>query len=160
MGFIKNTFKGIGKAALGAGQAFMYTQKQNSSVNQKGKDGKFADRYLDKSGYATINDFRRRVKEDKKGDFYKNKLTAGFSNKKRENLSSEVIEGMKKIPGALKHDHVHSEDFKKAYEQFKMGKYGAYKDYFAPGKEIERKELGKTLEALSKTVPYDASKNT
>jgi hypothetical protein len=151
MSFIKNTFKGIGKAALDVGKAFIYSPKRGSSMDQKGKDGIFAERFFDKkTGRASMNDFTNRFKKDSGGEFYN---TTKFGREKREELLKEITEGMKKTPGALKYNNLHSEDFEKALKQFKMGKYGAYKDFFAPGKEKERKELEKSLQAFSKTVP-------
>jgi hypothetical protein len=96
---------------------------------------------------------------DSKGDIYK--ATGGLlTEEKRKKLISEITEGLKETPGGLKLNNYHSVDWKKAADEFKKEKRGAFKNLFIEkGKEKERAELKKTLESLSKTVPLDASKN-
>lgn len=154
MGFLSSIGKGVG-AVVKAG--FLSSgSKFSKPSSQKMKSGKVADNFLDKSGRASVGDFTHRFKNDKCGEFYG---ITNFGKEKREKVIKEITGGLRKTPGALKYGNLHSEDFEKGLKQFGLGKYGAYKDLFVPGKEKERQELKKSLEALSKTVPHDASDN-
>lgn len=99
--------------------------------------------------------FLDRVKRDTGGTIFR--ATGGFDEKKREELSNKMIEGLKKRQGvALGYGNVHPEDIKTAKGELDKGTFGVYKNLSFK----EKQDLKKTLDVLSKTVPNTTQKDS